>query len=120
MANFAQVDDNNIVVNVLTANDEYENEGHDWLVENFGGRWIKTSYNTRGGVHRLGGEPLRKNFAGIGMTYDEARDAFLYPKPFPSWILNEDSCLWEPPIQPPSLDTFEKTWEWDEESLSWN
>jgi hypothetical protein len=67
------------------------------------GQWIETSYNTRGGVHKTGGTPLRKNFAGVGYTYDEDRDAFIPPKPFNSWTLNEDTCLWDPPVAKPEL-----------------
>ena len=80
------------------------------------GVWIKTSYNTIAGEHRLGGTPFRKNFAGIGYTYDAARDAFIPPKPFPSWILAEDTCLWHPPVNPP---TDENIYHWDEATTSW-
>lgn len=95
MAHWAEIDENNIVVRVLVGDNNYPNEGYDWLVENLGGRWIKTSYNTYGGVHQLGGTPLRKNYAGIGFTYDEQRDAFIPPKPEVGvWEFDEDSCLW--------------------------
>ena len=79
--------------------------------------WVQTSYNTYGGIHRLGGTPLRKNYAGIGYTYDIARDAFIPPKPFNSWILNEDTCLWNPPIAAPQKQGF--YYNWDEETTSW-
>ena len=95
MAHFAEIDKNNIVIRVLVTNNSHEDEGYQWLIDNLGGRWIKTSYNTKAGVHELGGTPLRKNYAGIGYTYDEARDAFIPPKPEGNWILNEDTCLWE-------------------------
>lgn len=72
-------------------------------------QWIQTSYNTKGGVHSSGGVPLRKNFAGIGYTYDKQRDAFIPPKPFDSWTLNEQTCLWDPPIPYPS---DEKVYKW--------
>lgn len=101
MAHFAEIDDNNIVVRVLVTNNEDPNgdEGYKFLIDNLGGRWIKTSYNTYGGVHKLGGTPLRKNYAGIGYTYDETRDAFIPPKPEgEGWILNENSCTWENPL----------------------
>ena len=78
--------------------------------------WVQTSYNTFGGVHLLGGTPLRKNYAGAGYTYDSGRDAFIPPTPFASWILNEDSCLWEAPTPMPTDD---KQYQWDEETLSW-
>ena len=101
MAHFAQIDENNIVIQVLVtdSNDPNGDEGYQWLVDNFGGTWIKTSYNTKGGVHALGGTPLRKNYAGVGMIYDETRDAFIWPKPDDGdyWILNEETCLWEIP-----------------------
>jgi hypothetical protein len=78
--------------------------------------WVQTSYNTLGGVHVLGGTPLRKNYAGVGFTYDSSRDAFIPPTPFTSWLLNEDSCLWEAPTLMP---TDGKQYSWDEETLSW-
>ena len=78
--------------------------------------WVQTSYNTFGGVHVLGGTPLRKNYAGLGYTYDNSRDAFIPPTPFASWILNEDTCLWEAPTPMP---TDGKQYSWDEATLSW-
>ena len=78
--------------------------------------WVQTSYNTLGGVHVLGGTPLRKNYAGAGYTYDSGRDAFIPPSPFNSWLLNEDTCLWEAPTPMPTDD---KQYQWDEETLSW-
>ena len=78
--------------------------------------WKQTSYNTKGGVHALGGTPLRKNYAGIGYTYDSSRDAFIPPKPFASWVLNEATCFWEAPT---SMPTDGKMYKWDEPTLSW-
>ena len=78
--------------------------------------WVQTSYNTLGGVHVLGGTPLRKNYAGIGYTYDSERDAFVPPKIYNSWVLNEDTCLWEAPT---AMPTDDKQYQWDEETLSW-
>ena len=78
--------------------------------------WVQTSYNTLGGVHVLGGTPLRKNYAGVGYTYDSGRDAFIPPTPFNSWTLNEDSCLWEAPTPMPNDG---KQYQWDEATLSW-
>ena len=78
--------------------------------------WRQTSYNTKGGVHALGGTPFRKNYAGIGFSYDEQRDAFIPPKPFASWLLNETTCLWDAPIPMP---TDGKMYRWDEPTLSW-
>ena len=121
MAHFAQVDENNLVAQVLVADDDMG----DWLAETLGGVWVQTSYNTQGGVHYdpETGEPsadqskaLRKNYAGIGWTYDEARDSFIPPKPFASWILNEDTCLWEAPVERP---TEGENWTWDEQAGDW-
>lgn len=99
MAHWAEIDTNNIVVRVLVTSNEEPDEGYQWLIDNFGGRWIKTSYNTKWGVHILGGTPLRKNYAKIGFTYDEERDAFIAPMPEGyGWVLNEESCRWENPL----------------------
>ena len=108
MAHFAEIDENNIVLRVLVTdnNDPNGDEGYRWLLDNLGGTWVKTSYNGN----------IRKNFAGIGYTYDEARDAFIPPKPFPSWILVESTCLWEAPIPYP---TDELSYIWDETSTMW-
>jgi hypothetical protein len=99
MAHWAEIDDNSIVVRVLVTdnNDANNDEGYQWLIDNLGGTWVKTSYNTFGGIHKLGGKPLRKNYAGIGYTYDLTRDAFIAPKPTVKgvWVLNEETCLWE-------------------------
>ena len=95
MAHWAEIDKNNIVLRVTVGSNEDPDEGYQWLIDNLGGIWVKTSYNTRGGVHLLGEEPLRKNFAVPGSTYDPTRDAFIPPKPEGNWILNEDTCLWE-------------------------
>lgn len=118
MAYFAEIDEDNIVIRVLSVNDDYEDRGEDFLANDLGlgGRWVQTSYNTHGGVHNGGGIPLRKNYAGVGFTYDEERDAFIPPQPFPSWLLNEDSCLWECPVPYPSDGN---KYMWDEESGSW-
>ena len=89
MAHWAEIDGNGTVTRVTVGNNAEPNEGHDWLVKNLGGTWVKTSYNTLGGVHALGGTPFRKNFAGIGFTYDAGRDAFIPPKPYPSCTLDE-------------------------------
>jgi len=104
MAHFAEIDNDNKVLRVLVIDNEHERNGQQYLADDlgFGGTWIQTSYNTHGGVHDLGGIPLRKNYAGIGYTYDESRDAFIAPQNFPSWILDEDSCTWNPPVEYPS------------------
>ena len=110
MAHFAKVD-NNIVTQVIVAEPEFFNT----FVDTSPGEWIQTSYNTRAGEHPEG-RPLRKNYAGIGFTYDKQRDAFIPPKPYESWILNEETCLWESPIPYPQDG---KGYKWNEETLSW-
>ena len=111
MSHFAKVE-NNIVTQVIVAEQDVIDSGL------FGNpaAWIQTSYNTHGGIHVLGGTPLRKNFAGIGYTYDPTLDAFIPPQPWPSWVLDENRCRWEAPIPRPD-DTY--TWIWDEPTLSW-
>jgi hypothetical protein len=116
MAHWAELDQNNIVTRVLVGSNEDPDEGYQWLIDNLGGTWVKTSYNTQGGVHSLGGTPLRKNYAGIGYSYDATRDAFIPPKPFNSWILNEDTCLWDAPTPYPTDGNF---YRWVEEDLNW-
>jgi len=111
MAHFAKVN-NGIVEQVIVAEPEF----FETFVDSSPGKWIQTSYNTIGGVHTQGGTPLRKNFAGIGYSYDAQRDAFIPPKPFNSWVLNEDSCLWEAPVAYP--DDGQK-YTWDEATTSW-
>ena len=103
MAHFAEIDQYNKVVRVLVVPDEQEHRGHEYLANDLGlgGTWLKTSYNTHGGVHRNGGTPFRKNYAGVGHTYNLDRDAFIPEQPAPGWTLNEDTCLWEPPTTQP-------------------
>ena len=118
MAHYAFLDTNNIVTEVIVGKDEGE-DGIDWEQHygEFRGQTCKrTSYNTNGGIHTSGGTPLRKNYAGIGYTYDSVRDAFIPPKRFPSWLLNEASCLWEAPTPYP---TDGKVYSWNEEQLTW-
>lgn len=104
MAHWAELDENNVVLRVLVGSNEEPDEGYQWLIDNLGGRWVKTSYNTKGGVHLTGGVPLRKNYAGVGFIYDEQKDAFIPPKPESKYpmVLNEETCLWE--IDPAVLD----------------
>jgi hypothetical protein len=111
MAHFAKVLDGK-VTQVIVAEPEF----FETFVDSSPGQWIQTSYNTQGGVHLLGGTPLRKNYAGIGYTYDSARDAFIPPQPYASWLLNEDTCLWDAPV---SYPTDEKTYKWDEPTTAW-
>ena len=122
MSHFAKLDENNIVVFVTkgrTSSDGKEAE----LTARTGDVYKQTSYNTSGGVHRLGGTPLRKNYAGIGYTYDAGRDAFIQPKPYNSWLLDENTCLWNPPVaMPEDAGTGEppKRYTWNEDTTSWD
>jgi hypothetical protein len=119
MAHYAFLNENNIVTEVITGKNEGE-ENIDWEVHygNFRGQVCKrTSYNTSGGTHSSGGGPFRKNYAGIGYTYDEQRDAFIPQKPFTSFILNEETCLWEAPVPYP---TDGERYLWNEETISWD
>ena len=127
MASFAKIGLNSKVIEVLSVHNnvlkdadgvEQESIGIDFLTKLTGYPiWKQTSYNTVGGVHKLGGTPLRKNYAGIGMTYDEDRDAFIHKKPFNSWILNETTCLWEAPVAMPINDN---KYNWNESTLTWD
>ena len=125
MAHFAKLDQNNIVVFVTVGRDE-DNGKEDQLTARTGDVYKQTSYNTRGGVYYdpTTNEPsvdqskaFRKNYAGLGYTYDYDRDAFIPPKPFNSWVLNETSCLWEAPVPMP---TDGKRYTWNEETVSWD
>lgn len=118
MAHFAQIDENNIVTQVLVVGNDQEHRGQEFLANDLGlgGTWIKTSYNTQGGVHSNGGTPLRKNYAGLGYTYDAQRDAFIPPKPFNSWVLDEDTCLWNAPTPMPAEGG---PFVWVEDDLNW-
>ena len=123
MAHFAKLDANNIVIFVTVGRDE-DNGREDELTARTGDVYKQTSYNTRGGVHyQADGTPsadqskaFRKNYAGLGYTYDAGRDAFIPPKPFNSWVLNETTCLWDAPIPYP---TDHKRYTWDEATTSW-
>jgi hypothetical protein len=115
MSHFAKLDENNIVVFVTVGRQEDDGKEAE-LSERTGDTYKQTSYNTHGGVHALGGTPFRKNYAGIGFTYDETRDAFIPPQPFPSWTLNETTCLWNPPTPCPTDGGF---YYWDETAGAW-
>lgn len=108
MAHFAQIDENNIAIQVLVTdnNDINGDEGYQWLVNNLGGTWIKTSYNGN----------IRKNFAGVGFYYSEELDAFIPPKPYESWILDEVTATWTPPIERPDSTA---SYDWNEQEQSW-
>ena len=107
MSHWAEIDESNIVVRVLVCdnNDPNGDEGYQWLIENLGGRWVKTSYNNK----------IRKQFAGIGYTYDSVADVFICPQPFASWVL-DPNYDWQPPVPYPDDG---KNYSWDEESISW-
>ena len=111
MAHFAKVT-NGTVTQVIVAEPEF----FATFVDSSPGEWIQTSYNTRGGVHATGGIPLRKNYAGIGYTYDRTRDAFIPPQPYTSWLLNDTTCLWESPVAYP---TDGNRYAWDESAQQW-
>jgi len=106
MAHWAELDENNIVLRVTVGDNNDADEGYQWLMDNLQGTWVKTSYNGN----------IRKNFAGIGFTYDEQRDAFIPPKPFDSWLLDEETCLWEPPVLRPADG---RMYTWNEQTLNW-
>lgn len=112
MAHFAKVN-NGIVEQVIVAEPEF----FDTFVDSSPGQWIQTSYNTHGGVHVNGGTPLRKNYAGIGYSYDATRDAFIPPKPYASWLLNEDTCLWDAPV---AMPTDGGRYTWNESTQTWD
>lgn len=107
MAHFAEIDNNNIVIQVIVADNK------EWCENNLGGTWIQTSYNTRGGQHPEG-RPLHKNYAGIGFEWDGI--GFFAPKPFPSWLFNSDTYIWEAPIPMPNDG---KIYNWNEEIGNW-
>jgi hypothetical protein len=127
MASFAKIGLNNKVIEVLSVHNnvlkdsngiEQEVNGIDFLTKLTGYPvWKQTSYNTSGGVHNNGGTPLRKNHAGIGMTYDEDRNAFIPKKPYNSWILNEQTCQWEAPVAKPNDG---KRYNWNEINQNWD
>jgi len=112
MSHFAQIDESNTVIQVLVIEQDVVDTGL------FGepSSWIQTSYNTSGGVHRLGGTPLRKNYAGIGFKYYRDIDAFVPPMPYPSWSLNHATGLWDPPVPYPSDG---ERYVWNEDTHQW-
>ena len=106
MAHFAEIDIANRVTRVIVVHDSLEANGAEWCANTFGGTWVQTSYNGR----------IRKNYAGIGFTYDPARDAFIPPNPgYPSWTLDEQTCQWVPPVPMPTDDVYV----WNEEQQEW-
>ena len=122
MAHFAKLGVGNIIERVAVVSNDVattEQAGIDFLNNLYNTRdvWKQTSYNTFAGEHKLGGTPFRKNYAGVGYTYDQTRDAFIPPKPFASWILNEETCQWESPVVKPDDG---KTYSWNEETKQWD
>ena len=116
MAHYAFLDENYIVTEVIVGKDESNFDWERYYGDIRGQLCKRTSYNTIGGVHKNGGTPLRKNYAGLGFTYDPIRDAFIAPKPYPSWNLNEGSCIWEAPVPYPNDGQL---YSWDESTKSW-
>ena len=110
MAHYAKVV-NNLVTQVIVAEAEF----FDTFVDSSPGEWIQTSYNTRGGQHTQGGTPLRKNYAGVGFSYDSTKDAFIPPKQYASWVLDEETCLWNAPVARPTDGRYT----WNEDILMW-
>jgi hypothetical protein len=122
MAHFAKLNNDNIVIDVQSVHNDTatdEAAGITFLNNLYGtsDTWKQTSYNTKGNVHKLGGTPLRKNYAGIGFTYDEDKDAFIPPKDYPSWTLNETTCLWDAPVAMPDDGKY---YIWNEDTTSWD
>ena len=115
MGHYAKLNAENIVVFVTVSRNE-DDERELEISAQTGDTYRRTSYNTHGGVHQLGGTPFRKNYAGIGYTYDAVRDAFIAPKPFASWVLDEATCWWTAPVPMPGAGG---PWAWDEATLSW-
>jgi hypothetical protein len=106
MAHFAEIDSDNKVIRVIVVSNDLEANGAQWCHDTFGGTWVQTSYN----------DTIRKNYAGQGYTWDSVRDAFIPPQPYPSWLLNEDTCQWQPPVAMPQDGQM---YEWDEAAGEW-
>jgi hypothetical protein len=135
MASFAKLDNNNIVIKLVAVVNEVIKDSNGIEQEQLGidflrtlynepnAIWKQSSYNTNAGIHSLGGTPFRKNHAGIGYIYDSQRDAFIPIKPYNSWILNESTCRWEPPVIRPEITQEQKDnnqyYTWNEETQSW-
>jgi hypothetical protein len=106
MAHFAEIDSDNKVIRVIVVSNDLEANGAQWCHDTFGGTWVQTSYNAT----------IRKNYAGQGYTWDSVKDAFIPPQPYPSWLLNEDTCQWQPPVAMPQDGQM---YEWDEAAGEW-
>ena len=114
MSHWAEINENKIVLRVTVGNNNEPDEGYQWLINNLGGTWVQTSYNTFGGVHANGGTPLHMNYAGTGYTWDGT--GFAAPQPYPSWTLDKETYLWNAPV---AMPTDDKHYVWDEPTLSW-
>ena len=119
MSHFAEVKDGTVTQVIVAEQDFIDTLDNS-------SEWVQTSYNTRGGKHydpktqeEDSGTPLRKNYAGIGMIYDSDKDAFYVPQPYPSWTLNDDTCIWEAPVAYPADGSLEKIYNWDEDTTAW-
>jgi len=127
MAHYSLIDNDNVVINVIVGSDESDEMDWEAHYSSVTGLTCKrTSYNTFAGEHRQGGVPFRKNYGSVGYTYDEDRDAFIPPKPFDSWVLDEDTCIWQSPVPPPILTEDDiangitgSNYFWNEETLNW-
>ena len=122
MAHFSKLGKGNIVEKVIVISDNdapNEQAGVDFINNLYGTKdiWKQTSFNTYAGEHKLGGTPFRKNFAGVGFRYDQSKDAFIPPKPFDSWTLNETTCLWEAPVAKPNDNGI---YNWNEQNQTWD
>ena len=115
MAHWAEIDNNNTVLRVTVGDNNEPDEGYQWLLDNLGGTWLKTSYNTLNGKHLLGNTPLRGNYAGIGYKYYPEIDAFMPPADYPSWVIDSVNYVWVAPIPKPDSGL----WVWDEDTLNW-
>jgi len=125
MAHFAKINNSNIVEQVIVVSNDVattEQAGVDFINNLYKTNdvWKQTSYNTYGGIHKLGGLPFRKNYAGVDFTYDQTRDAFIPPKPYNSWVLNEDTCRWEAPVAMPTAELENNQYYvWNESDMNW-
>lgn len=117
MAHFAELDENNIILRVIVVADEHEEDGENWCNSFVDGTWKQTSYNTHRNMHSGEKPPLRKNYAGIGFHYDAQLDGFIPPKPYSSWILDEEEGQWGSPVPRPTDDAW---YVWNEATLSWD
>jgi hypothetical protein len=115
MSHWAELDENNVVLRVTVGDNNEPDEGYQWLIDNLGGTWIKTSYNTRHNQHTLGGTPLRGNYASVGHTYLPDKDIFIGPSPFNGWVIDDNTANWVAPFPKPDSGA----WVWDNTAVNW-